>query len=217
MDMKDMSAGRKRMALPETGLFLVILASIGYILLLAGGNPEVFLIDDNRTQWYPVMERAYEDFWKTGRIYCYDFYQMKGMSVAEQGYYGVMNPFMLLSYTVTRLLPGGIDAITFYIGMMVVLGNFFFYLTGRRLGCKQVPAFFLTTTYSTMGCFWAFFYWYYVFNNYFLVPLLVYVFCAVRRREGLCTVPAALCWRWICGWEMYSTPSIIICCSAFCV
>lgn len=170
------------------GLLLIILASIGYVLLLAGGNPEIFLIDDNRTQWYPVMERAYEDFWTTGRIYCYDFYQMKGMSVAGQGYYGVMNPFILLSYALTGLLPGGVDIITFYTGMMVVLGNLFFYLICRRLGCKQVSAFLLTMTYSTMGCFWAYFYWYYVFNNYFLVPLLVYVFlcCTQGGRLAYC-------------------------------
>lgn len=171
-----MNERRKGTGVPDKGLLLVILASISYILLLAGGNPEIFLIDDNRTQWYPVMERAYEDFWTTGRIYCYDFYQMKGMSVAGQGYYGVMNPFILFSYAVTGLLPGGVDIITFYIGLMVVLGNLFFYLTCRRLDCKQVSAFLLTMTYGTMGCFWAYFYWYYVFNNYFLVPLLVYVF-----------------------------------------
>lgn len=168
--------------MPEAGLLLVLAASIGYLLLLVGGNPEVFLVDDNRTQWYPVMERAFEDFWKTGRIYCYDFYQMKGMPIAEQGYYGVMNPFMLLAYTLTKLLPGGVDAITFYIGLMVVLGNFFLYLTCRRLGCQQVSAFLLTMTYGTMGCFWAFYVWYYVFNNYFLVPLLVYVF--LRCTQG---------------------------------
>lgn len=180
--MKEWGEKKRKTGIPEAGALLVILASIGYLLLLAGGNPQVFLIDDNRTQWYPVMERAFEDFLTTGRIYCYDFYQMKGMPVAEQGYYGVMNPFMLLSYTATRLLPGGIDAITFYIGLMVVLGNFFCYLTCRRFGCKQVSAFLLTMTYSTMGCFWAFFYWYYVFNNYFLVPFLIYVF--LRCRQG---------------------------------
>ncbi len=169
----------------ENGILAVLLASVLYVVLLAGGNPEVFLIDDNRTQWYPVMERAYEDFWTTGRIYCYDFYQMKGMPVAEQGYYGVMNPFMLLSYTVTRFLPGGIDAVTFYIGLMVVLGNLFCYLICRRFGCKQVPAFLLTMTYSTMGCFWAFYVWYYVFNNYFLVPLLVYVFLRCEQEGRL--------------------------------
>ena len=167
---------------------LVILASICYVCLLAGGNPEVFLIDDNRTQWYPVMERAYEDLWTAGRIYCYDFYQMKGMSVAGQGYYGVMNPFILLSYTVTKFLPVGIDAISFYIGLMVVLGNLFLYLTCRRLGCKEPLALLMTLTYSTMGCFWSFFIWYYVFNNYFLVPLLVYVFlrCSQKGRLSYC-------------------------------
>ena len=124
---------RKRAGAPTRGIWLVLLASVMYVMLLAGGNPEAFLIDDNRTQWYPVMERAYEDFWTTGRIYCYDFYQMKGMSVAEQGYYGVMNPFILLSYTAAKLLPGKIDTITFYIGLIVVLGNLFLYFNFRRL------------------------------------------------------------------------------------
>lgn len=174
---------RKMPGVPEAGVFLVILASVLYVVLLAGGNPEAFLIDDNRTQWYPVMERAYEDLWTAGRIYCYDFYQMKGMSVAGQGYYGIMNPFILLSYSVTKLLPEGIDAITFYIGMMVVLGNLFLYLVCRRLGCKEPAALLLTLAYSTMGCFWAFYIWYYVFNNYFLVPLLVYVFLRCRQEE----------------------------------
>ncbi len=180
-----MNEERKRWGLPEKGLLLVLLASVLYVALLAGGNPEVFLIDDNRTQWYPVMERAFEDFWRTGRIYCYDFYQMKGMPVAEQGYYGVMNPLMLLSYTAAEILPGGMDAITFYIGLMVVLGNLFFYLICRRFGCKQVPSFLLAVTYGTMGCFWAFYVWYYVFNNYFMVSLLIYVFLRCTREGKL--------------------------------
>lgn len=183
-----MNEGRKRTEAPMRGILLVVLASVLYVALLAGGNPEAFLIDDNRTQWYPVMERAYEDFWTTGRIYCYDFYQMKGMSVAGQGYYGVMNPFVLISYTVAKLLPGRIDAITFYIGLMVVLGNLFFYLTCRRLGCKEPLALLMTLTYSTMGCFWTFYVWYYVFNNYFLIPCLVYVFlrCTQEGRISYC-------------------------------
>lgn len=180
-----MNERRKRAGLPEKGILLVILASALYVAVLAGGNPEAFLIDDNRMQWYPVMERAFEDFWTTGRIYCYDFYQMKGLSVVGQGYYGVMNPFILLSHTAVKLLPGGIDTITFYIGLMVVLGNLFLYLSCRRLGCREPAALFMTLTYSTMGCFWAYFYWYYVFNNYFLVPLLIYVFLCCTQRGWL--------------------------------
>lgn len=105
----------------EAGLLVTLVATVLFVCFLTGGNPDAFLIDDNRTQWYPVMERAYEDFWKIGRIYCYDFYQMKGMSIAQQGYYGIMNPFMLLSFGAAKLLPGGISALTFYIGLMVVL------------------------------------------------------------------------------------------------
>lgn len=42
------------------------------------------MIDDNRTQWYPVMERAYEVFWATDQIYCYDFYPMQGLLEAVE-------------------------------------------------------------------------------------------------------------------------------------
>ena len=79
------------------GLAAVLLLSLLLLWIWTGFEEEAFLIDDNRTQWYPVMEKAYEDVLE-GKIYYYDFYQMKGMSIAEQGYYGIMNPFMLLSY-----------------------------------------------------------------------------------------------------------------------
>lgn len=183
--MQKMKTGFRWRGRIETGLLGTIAVSILFVILFSGGNPEAFLIDDNRTQWYPVMERAYEDLWETGRIYCYDLYQMKGMSIAQQGYYGIMNPFMLLSFGVTRLLPGNISTITFYIGLMVVLGNMFLYLVLRRLGCGERLSFLMVMTYSTMGCFWTFYVWYYVFNNYFLIPLLLYTF--LRCREGWIT------------------------------
>lgn len=159
-------------------------ATLLLLCLFAGGDPETFLIDDNRTQWHPVMERAYEDLWTTGKIHCYDLYQMKGMPVAQQGYYGVMNPFILLSYAVSCLLSGRLPVITVYIGIMVLLGNLFVFLISRRLGCGEKTAFLMTMVYSTLGCFWSFFYWYYVFNNYFLIPLLVYVFLCCRNGRA---------------------------------
>lgn len=183
--MQKMKTGFRWRGRIEIGLLGTIAVSILFVILFSGGNPEAFLIDDNRTQWYPVMERAYEDLWETGRIYCYDLYQMKGMSIAQQGYYGIMNPFMLLSFGVTRLLPGNISTITFYIGLMVVLGNMFLYLVLRRLGCGERLSFLMGMTYSTIGCFWAFCYWYYVFNNYLMIPLLLYVF--LRCKEGWMT------------------------------
>lgn len=167
----------------EAGMLLVLAASILFVCFLTGGNPEAFLIDDNRMQWYPVMERAYGELGNTGRICCYDLYQMKGMSIAQQGYYGIMNPFMLLSYIASSLLPGQIPMISFYIGLLVIAGNLVCYLLCRRLGCGQGAAFLMTAAYSTLGCFWAFCYWYYIFNNYLMIPLLVYVF--IRCKKGV--------------------------------
>lgn len=167
----------------EAGVILVLAASLLFVCFLTGGNTEAFLVDDNRMQWYPVMERAYRELANTGRICCYDLYQMKGMPIAQQGYYGIMNPFMLLSYIAASLLPGQIPMISCYIGLMVMAGNLVCYLLCRRLGCGQGLAFLMTAAYSTLGCFWAFCYWYYIFNNYLMIPLLIYVF--VRCKKGL--------------------------------
>lgn len=167
----------------ETGVFVTLAVSLLFMCVVTRGNPEAFLVDDNRMQWYPVMERAYEELGSTGTICCYDLYQMKGMSIAKQGYYGVMNPFMLLSYIVAEILPGHVPMISVYIGLMVVLGNLLCYLLFRRFGCGQRMALLMTATYSTAGCFWAFHYWYYVFNNYLIVPLLIYVF--IRCKKGI--------------------------------
>lgn len=48
--MKERGERKRKTGILEVGALLVVLSSIGYLLLLAGGNPEVFLIDDNRTQ-----------------------------------------------------------------------------------------------------------------------------------------------------------------------
>lgn len=157
------------------GLAAVLLLSLLLLWIWTGFEEEAFLIDDNRTQWYPVMEKAYEDVLE-GKIYYYDFYQMKGMSIAEQGYYGIMNPFMLLSYCLAHYTPLGLSTITIYIMMLFLMGNSFFYLLCRRIGCDEKLSILMTLSYSVAGCFAAFYYWYYIYNNYFIVPLLLYLF-----------------------------------------
>lgn len=169
----------------ETRQGVLVTAALSIILLWiwTGFNEEAFLIDDNRTQWYPVMEKAYGDILE-GRIYYYDFYQMKGMSIAEQGYYGIMNPFMLLSYCIAHYTPLHWSAITIYIIMLFVMGNIFFYLVCRSIGCHEKLAILMMLSYCTAGCFASFYYWYYVYNNYFMIPLLLYVFLAFGERKA---------------------------------
>ena len=163
-------------------IFAIIAVSVGLILMWTGGNGEAFLVDDNRLQWYPVLEKAYEKFFKTGEIYCYDFYQMKGMFIASQGYYGVMNPIILIAYAFAHFVFQGFSTITIYVYIMVALGNVFFYLACKEIGCKKEQAFLFVLTYSSCSCFLAYSYWYYVFNNYFIIPLLIYAF--LKLREG---------------------------------
>lgn len=50
------------------GLAAVLLLSLLLLWIWTGFEEEAFLIDDNRTQWYPVMEKAYEDVLE-GKIY----------------------------------------------------------------------------------------------------------------------------------------------------
>lgn len=157
------------------GLAAVLLLSLLLLWIWTGFEEEVFLIDDNRTQWYPVMEKAYEDVLE-GKIYYYDFYQMKGMSIAEQGYYGIMNPFMLLSYCLVHYTALRLSTITIYIMMLFLMGNSFFYLLCCRIGCDEKLSILMTLSYSTAGCFISFYCWYYVYNNYFIIPLLLYIF-----------------------------------------
>ena len=157
------------------GLAAVLLLSLLLLWIWTGFEEEAFLIDDNRTQWYPVMEKAYEDVLE-GKIYYYDFYQMKGMSIAEQGYYGIMNPFMLLSYCLAHYTPLRLSTITIYIMMLFLMGNSFFYLLCCRIGCDEKLSILMTLSYSTAGCFVSFYCWYYVYNNYFIIPLLLYIF-----------------------------------------
>ena len=164
------------------GLAAVLLLSLLLLWIWTGFEEEAFLIDDNRTQWYPVMEKAYEDVLE-GKIYYYDFYQMKGMSIAEQGYYGIMNPFMLLSYCMAHYTPLRLSTITIYIMMLFLMGNSFFYLLCCRIGCNEKLSILMTLSYSVAGCFSAFYYWYYVYNNYFIVPLLLYLFLVLGEHR----------------------------------
>lgn len=159
------------------------IAAISIILMLfwTGGDGEAFLVDDNRLQWYPVLEKAYENFFKTGEIYCYDFYQMKGMSIASQGYYGIMNPLMLIAYFIAHYVVSDFSTITIYIYIMVILGNITFFSACRLMGCARARAYLFTLMYSSCGCFFAFSYWYYVFNNYFIIPLLIYTFLKLHK------------------------------------
>ncbi len=161
----------------------VLIVSFVMILLWGQWDPEAFLIDDNRTQWFPVMERAYADFFRTGSMPVYDFYQMKGMSIADPGYYGIVNPLMLLSYVLSHFAGLPFSTMTIHIGLLFSLGNVCFYWFCRSIGRKWWEALLCTGAYAGMSSVFAFGYWYYAFNNFLFIPLLLLVFWKSRDRK----------------------------------
>lgn len=155
-----------------------------FFLSLLWGNfsIEAFLIDDNRTQWFPVLERAYSEFFASGKMPVYDFFQLKGFSIAEQGYYSIMNPLMMLSYVIAHFTPLHFSTITIYVALMFSAGNVVFFRLCDVLHCKFSECLLLTVAYSSISIYFSFSYWYYVFNNYLLIPLLLLVFLRSRNH-----------------------------------
>ena len=78
----------------------VLVAGLSIVIMLIQicfrGN--AFMADDNATQFYPVIDKVFEGFLKTGRLACYDFFQMKGMLIGDEGYYGQTNPLLFVSW-----------------------------------------------------------------------------------------------------------------------
>lgn len=161
----------------------VFMLSVIMVSLLSGFHTDAFLTDDNRTQWYPVIERAYGDFLSTGKMPVYDFFQFKGMPIIEEGYYGITNPLMLIAYLLVSVLPVNFSCITMYIVLEVAIGNCFFFWLCHSLRSNLVSSGLLTAAYSVMASFYSFSYWYYVFNNYMFIPMLLYVFLKTRKSR----------------------------------
>ena len=146
-------------AAPYITIFLV-----SFLLFLIWGrfDPEAYLIDDNRTQWFPVIERAYGDFFKTGKMPVYDFFQFKGFSIADQGYYGIMNPIMMIAYVLSHFTPLPFSTITIYLAVLFSLGNVCFSALCLKLKCNTLEMLLLTYSYAGIASFVSFSYWYYI-------------------------------------------------------
>lgn len=173
-----------RIAKKITAAALIIILSVFFMLLWNNFYREAFLYDDNRNQWFPVMEKAYEQLFSEGTLPSFTFYLAKGLPIAEQGYYSILNPFMLLSYIIAHTLPFGYSTITVYICMMAALGNVFIYEICRFFGLDVRVSALVTAAFFSCSTFLAFYYWYYIYNNVLFIPLLIYVFLKLHGTKA---------------------------------
>ncbi len=155
---------------------LVFFISVVLLLLFSGFDSEAFLEDDVRTQFAPVYEEAYKEFFDNGRIPTYNFFQLKGFSVANEGYYSIMNPLMLLSYAIAHVGIVQFSTTTIYLALMFALGNMIFFLLAKEFNKSLSWSILLTMCYSSTAVFVYFSAWYYVFNNHVFIPLLILIF-----------------------------------------
>lgn len=191
----------------------VALAAAFLMLLWTGFDPEAFLYDDNRLQWFPVIERAYEQLLETGELPGFTFYLAKGLNVADPGYYGVTNPFMLLSFLISRAISGRFSTVTVYIAMMTGLGCAVMYALCKRLTGSGKISLLSVAALLCCGSFFAYGHWYYIFNNLFFIPLLLYAFItsAGKKREFfICGVILAA--EIYCGNVQYTCYHYIVFC-----
>lgn len=163
---------------------LIFICSFITMVSFTGFDKEAFLYDDNRTQWYPVIEKVYEQLFTDGTLPSYNFYLAKGLPIAEPGYYGILNPFMMLSYLIAHAFPCCINTIMVYICLLTSLGCVFVYGICRQLEIEVKNAVAAIAALLSCGTFISFFYWYYIFNNILFIPMLIYALLKFRGTKA---------------------------------
>jgi len=154
-------------------LCFVFFLSIAVMYVMTGFNPNVFLVDDNYTQFYPIIQKSFDTFLEEGRLPIYDFYQMKGMIIADQGYYGQTNGLLFFSYLLSKFIFTSVNLIGIYAFLCVAIGNMGLYILLRKLKCEKISAVLCFLMLSASSAFFSYGYWYYIFGNYFIVPYLI--------------------------------------------
>lgn len=165
----------------------VILASILFLGVSSAFVQYPFELDDNRNQWLPILDKSFEQLFSTGRIPAVDFYQMKGLNILDSGYYSLLNPIMLVSYILrySILEHVGLDTISLYIYMVFTLGNVCIFTLVRCLTKNTWSSILAVVLSSCACCFIHYGYWYYVYNNYLMIPLIIWtIILAENTRLG---------------------------------
>lgn len=159
----------------QIGILGTIFLSVVFFLIISNGNLNFGLFDDNQAQWLPVIDRAYQTLFGTGKLPTIDFFQMKGMKIYDQGYYGLWNPFMMAAYLLRTYLLFFLDTntISVYIFMMILFGNLCCYGVFRKFEIPLVKAVLLSACMMSVSVYVALSYWYYVYNVYFILSWLL--------------------------------------------
>lgn len=135
-------------------------------------NP--FLQDDNGLQWNPVIETAFRQFFSTGHMPQYNFYQLKGYDIFQVGYYGLYNPLMYIACLCSLIFRT--NPLCAYTYISFVIGNCVVFELARKSKCSEILSLMIMLLYSASSVFFYYAYWYYAMENYWMIPLLFLLF-----------------------------------------
>ncbi len=157
-------------------IICIIFITVVYLLHISG-SINSFIFDDKAFQWLPVMESALDEFFNSGHLPTYNFFQLKGFDILKPGYYGLYNPLIWVAYLISKII--GSNTISVYIFTSYCIGNIFIFLLGRKFDISRSIILILVLCQTGSIVYFSFIHWYYIINNYWFIPCLLFVFMHV--------------------------------------
>ena len=195
-------------------VLVIVLYSILFFAVILSKNRSSLYVDDNILQWGPVINKAFDNIFSGKGIPYWNFYQYKGINIFSSGYYGLLNPFMYVSYAISHyLLNGFLETLIVYEIFMYMLGNLMMYKILRTLNLKRSTIIIAMLTYSTSVIFFLFSFYYFTFNNYFFMPFLMWTFIQTNSKRIRYFIPGiVLAFSLLMGHVQFSCYYVMVYC-----
>lgn len=195
-------------------VLVIVLYSILFFAVILSKNRSSLYVDDNILQWGPVINKAFDNIFSGKGIPYWNFYQYKGINIFSSGYYGLLNPFMYVSYSISHyLLNGFLETLIVYEIIMYMLGNLMMYKILRTLNLKRSTIIIAMLTYSTSVIFFLFSFYYFTFNNYFFMPFLMWTFIQTNSKRIRYFIPGiVLAFSLLMGHVQFSCYYVMVYC-----
>lgn len=195
-------------------VLVIVLYSILFFAVILSKNRSSLYVDDNILQWGPVINKAFDNIFSGKGIPYWNFYQYKGINIFSSGYYGLLNPFMYVSYAISHYLMNGfLETLIVYEIIMYIIGNLMMYKILRTLNLKRSTIIIAMLTYSTSVIFSLFSFYYFTFNNYFFMPFLMWTFIQTNSKRTRYFIPGiVLAFSLLMGHVQFSCYYVIVYC-----
>lgn len=195
-------------------VLVIVLYSILFFAIILSKNRSSLYVDDNILQWGPVINKAFDNIFSGKGIPYWNFYQYKGINIFSSGYYGLLNPFMYVSYAISHYLMNGfLETLIVYEIIMYILGNLMMYKILRILNLKRSTIIIAMLTYSTSVIFFLFSFYYFTFNNYFFMPFLMWIFIQTNSKRTRYFIPGiVLAFSLLMGHVQFSCYYVMVYC-----